>query len=112
MHAHRVTDNFTALDPKLPGFPTLLRGSGYRTGFFGKWHMGGDSDEPQPGFHEWLSFRGQGEYADPQINRNGVREKRKGYTTEVLTNEAKPEAVVERFLSFVTSAASSSGAAG
>jgi N-acetylglucosamine-6-sulfatase len=88
MHAHGVSDNFTPLDPKLPAFPQLLRSAGYRTGFFGKWHMGGDSDAPQPGFDDWLSFRGQGEYADPEINRNGVREKRKGYTTEVLTNEA------------------------
>lgn len=89
MHAHGVSDNFTALDPKLPTFPLLLQKAGYRTGFFGKWHMGGDSDEPQPGFDEWLSFRGQGEYADPEINRNGTREKRKGYTTEVLTDAAR-----------------------
>jgi N-acetylglucosamine-6-sulfatase len=89
MHAHGVTDNFTPLDPKLPAFPQLLQSAGYRTGFFGKWHMGGDSDQPQPGFDEWLSFRGQGEYADPEVNRNGRREKRKGYTTEVLTNEAR-----------------------
>lgn len=88
MHAHGVTDNFTALDQRLPTFPSLLQSAGYRTGFFGKWHMGGDSDEPQPGFHQWLSFRGQGEYADPEINHYGTREKRKGYTTEVLTIEA------------------------
>lgn len=88
MHAHRVSDNFTPLDAKLPTFPRLLQSNGYRTGFFGKWHMGGEGDEPQPGFHDWLSFRGQGEYMDPEINRNGVRSRHKGHTTEVLTNEA------------------------
>lgn len=88
MHAHGVTDNFTPLNPSLPVFPRILQQSGYRTGFFGKWHMGGEGDEPQPGFDDWLSFRGQGEYANPQVNKNGVREKRKGNMTDVLTHEA------------------------
>ncbi len=88
MHAHRVQDNFSELSPTLPTFPALLRGQGYRTGFIGKWHMGGDSDQPQPGFDHWLSFRGQGEYNDPTLNRNGVTEKKQGYMTDVLTQDA------------------------
>jgi N-acetylglucosamine-6-sulfatase len=88
MHAHRVFDNFSPLDPKLPTFPTLLKQSGYRTGFFGKWHMGGDSDEPQPGFDDWLSFRGQGEYNNPPVNRNGRPEKVTGYMSDVLGESA------------------------
>ncbi|HYO81160.1 MAG TPA: sulfatase-like hydrolase/transferase, partial [Bryobacteraceae bacterium] len=88
MHAHGVTDNFSPLNPSLPVFPKLLQQHGYRTGFFGKWHMGGDGDEPQPGFNEWLSFRGQGEYVNPELNRNGVRSRRQGFMTEVLTDEA------------------------
>ncbi len=50
--------------------------------------MGGEGDEPQPGFDEWLSFRGQGEYENPTFNRNGVRLKRQGNTTDLLTSEA------------------------
>ena len=44
MHRHGVRDNFSALDPALPTFPRLLQGNGYRSGFFGKWHMGGSGD--------------------------------------------------------------------
>ncbi|MGH9661594.1 MAG: sulfatase-like hydrolase/transferase, partial [Bryobacteraceae bacterium] len=67
MHAHGVADNFTPLPPRLPTFPQLLREGGYRTAFIGKWHMGGASDEPRPGFDHWVSFRGQGEYRNPEI---------------------------------------------
>jgi N-acetylglucosamine-6-sulfatase len=88
MHEHGVSDNFTPLNPQLPTFPALLQKRGYRTGFFGKWHMGGEGDEPQPGFDQWLSFRGQGDYENPTFNRNGTREKASGNTTDLLTTEA------------------------
>ncbi|MBI4876077.1 MAG: sulfatase [Acidobacteria bacterium] len=87
-HAHRVTDNFTPLDPSLPIFPGLLRQAGYRTAFVGKWHMGGASDEPRPGFDHWVSFFGQGQYFDPEINVNGARRKTSGYVTDILSEQA------------------------
>ncbi|MFN7925412.1 MAG: sulfatase [Bryobacteraceae bacterium] len=89
MHAHKVFDNFSPLDQKLATFPRLLQQAGYRTAFYGKWHMGGDSDAPQPGFDDWLSFRGQGEYVNPTLNRNGKSEKTTGYMTDVLAREAR-----------------------
>ncbi len=88
LHQHRVEDNFSALDPKFDTFPRLLQQSGYRTGFFGKWHMGGASDAPQPGFDHWLSFRGQGDYRDPEVNLNGERRRLKGDMTGLLTEAA------------------------
>jgi N-acetylglucosamine-6-sulfatase len=88
MHAHKVVDNFSPLNTALPTFPRLLRQNGYRTAFIGKWHMGGNSDAPQDGFDHWLSFRGQGDYNDPEINRNGVTSKVNGYMTDILTREA------------------------
>jgi N-acetylglucosamine-6-sulfatase len=88
MHQHRISDNFSQLDPRIPTFSQLLQKNGYRTGFMGKWHMGGAADDPQPGFDHWLSFRGQGEYKDPPINRNGTRSNAKGNMTDVLTSEA------------------------
>ena len=89
MHAHGVVDNFTPLDTRLTTFPQLLQGAGYRTGFVGKWHMGGASDEARPGFDHWISFFGQGRYIDPELNRNGRREQVKGYMTDVLTEEGR-----------------------
>ncbi|MCW5962557.1 MAG: sulfatase [Bryobacterales bacterium] len=96
MHAHGVQDNFTPLPDALPTFPRELQQQGYRTAFLGKWHMGDsqlagdgqDSDNPQPGFHHWISFKGQGVYTDPVLNYNGDRRKAEGYITDILTQEA------------------------
>jgi N-acetylglucosamine-6-sulfatase len=96
MHAHGVQDNFTPLPSALPTFPKLLQAGGYQTAFIGKWHMGDaqlntggpDSDSPQPGFHHWISFRGQGVYTNPTLNFNGTRRKVDGYITDILTDES------------------------
>jgi N-acetylglucosamine-6-sulfatase len=88
MHRHRVYDNFSPFPQELETFPQLLAKNGYRTGFIGKWHMGGDSDAPQPGFDQWVSFRGQGDYQNPHINKNGTRSQMSGYMTDILTGEA------------------------
>jgi N-acetylglucosamine-6-sulfatase len=87
-HKHGVLDNITPLPPALPTFPRRLQEAGYATGFFGKWHMGGDSDAPQPGFDAWLSFRGQGVYFDPVLNVDGRQEKVTGYITDIITEQA------------------------
>jgi N-acetylglucosamine-6-sulfatase len=50
--------------------------------------MGGAGDEPRPGFDHWVSFRGQGEYANPELNINGTRRREPGNTTDILTAEA------------------------
>ncbi|MEC8588398.1 MAG: sulfatase-like hydrolase/transferase, partial [Pseudomonadota bacterium] len=72
-HSHMVVDN-AARDPgNLTFFPEYLQAAGYQTSFFGKWHMGNHSDEPQPGFDHWESFRGQGVYYGPTLNINGER---------------------------------------
>jgi N-acetylglucosamine-6-sulfatase len=88
MHAHGVRDNFTPLDPAIPTFPAELQKAGYNTGFVGKWHMGGASDEQRPGFDHWISFRGQGDFFNPTLNFNGDRRRMMGYTTDLLTKEA------------------------
>ena len=99
-HRHGVVDNSSSLRPDIGLFPQLLQGAGYVTGFFGKWHMGGDSSCSQRGFNKWVSFRGQGEYwpdrrgtaakAGPpnQINVDGTWVPQKGYITDELTDYA------------------------
>lgn len=87
-HTHQVLDNSTAMPRDLPTFPVGLQAAGYLTAFIGKWHMGGASDDPRPGFDRWVSFRGQGPYVDPTLNVNGTRIERQGYTTDLLTDYA------------------------
>ncbi|MFN0100261.1 MAG: sulfatase-like hydrolase/transferase [Gemmatimonadaceae bacterium] len=82
-----IIDN-TARDSashRLPTFAIPLAAAGYRTGFFGKWHMGND-DSPRPGWSHWVAMRGQGEAVDPQLNIDGTRRVVPGYVTDVLTD--------------------------
>lgn len=88
MHHHRVVDNQRPEPDSIRFFPEYLQAAGYQTAFFGKWHMGHDSDEPRRGFRYWAGFRGQGEYFDPLLNVNGTRRKYPGYNSDVLTDLA------------------------
>src|SRR5262249_56665851 len=67
-----------------------LKQAGYETAFVGKWHMGGERDDPQPGFDYWVSFKGQGTYLpNPNgLNVNGKHVPQKGYITDELTDYA------------------------
>ena len=90
-HTNGITDNTARESHRLPVFPLDLQQAGYRTGFFGKWHMGND-DSPRPGFDHWVAMPGQGEAIDPSLNVDGTRVQAKGYTTDLLTD------YVERFI--------------
>ena len=101
-HNHRVVDNYHPVDASLVFFPQQMQQAGYQTAFIGKWHMGGDIDDPQRGFDHWVSFKGQGTYWPdghgttrevPQttydgFNVNGQRVPQKGYITDELTDYA------------------------
>ena len=45
-HKHRVIDNNRLVPDGTRFFPEWLQKAGYSTAYIGKWHMGGDSDEP------------------------------------------------------------------
>ncbi len=89
---HRVIDNNRPIPPGTVYFPQYLQKAGYATAFLGKWHMGGESDAPQPGFDHWVSFRGQGVYVAPKggylLNVDGKHVPLKGYMTDELTDYA------------------------
>ena len=89
-HSHKVVDNTAPLPEGLIFFPQYLQENGYKTAFFGKWHMGNDSGAPQPGFDHWEGFKGQGEYYNPRINTNGewIQHKDSTYVTDLLTEHA------------------------
>ena len=90
-HTNGIIDNTARPSHNLRVFPLQLQGAGYRTGFFGKWHMGND-DSPRPGFDHWVAMPGQGEAIDPSLNVDGERVHARGYTTDLLTD------YVERFI--------------
>lgn len=99
---HGVIDNNVSTEDGLTFFPRYLQHAGYQTGFFGKWHMGYDNDEPRAGFDRWVSFRGQGTYFPTDLlppeavkagkrqtlNVDGKRVDRKSYITNELTDYA------------------------
>lgn len=94
MHRHGVVDNNVPTKPGTVFFPEYLQKAGYQTAFFGKWHMGGGSDDPRPGFDRWVSFKGQGHYYPPEnqpnwsLNVDGKSVPQKGYITDELTEYA------------------------
>lgn len=85
-HKHGVVDNNVDIPKGTTFFPQYLQKAGYETAFFGKWHMGHNTDAPRPGFSKWVSFLGQGVYYDPDLNVDGKRIKRKGYISDLLTD--------------------------
>ena len=86
---HGAVDNSHPMLEGIRTYPEALQAAGYATGFFGKWHIGAATDDPQPGFDRWVSFQGQGTYYDPVLNFDGERRVRvEGYTTDLLTDYA------------------------
>jgi arylsulfatase A-like enzyme len=93
------------LDPKATTLAQVLKGVGYTTGIFGKWHLG-DEDEYQPGkrgFDEVFIHGGGGigqsypgscgdapgnTYFSPAILHNGTFEKTNGFCTDVFFAQA------------------------
>jgi len=97
-HHHGVVNNTSELAPSWPTFATVAQRAGVDTCYVGKWHMGGHTPEPRPGWSTWMAFRGQGQYTYPGGPRvapydrgmdfDGHFRPVEGYITDVLTSLA------------------------
>ena len=99
-----VVDTFRGRSRMRPDEVTLaeaLGSAGYRTGIFGKWHLGDNAPcrAMDQGFAESLVHRGGGigqgfgppggdRYTDPVLLRNGSEERSAGYCTDIFTDAA------------------------
>lgn len=103
-----VTDTFlgrSMMDPKEVTLPQMLAKGGYRTGIFGKWHLGDNFPmrAMDKGFHESLVLNGgglaqpgdppdpadeRGAYFNATLRHNGEWVKTNGYVSDVITNAA------------------------
>ena len=98
--AINVSSGRTLLRANLPTMADLLREQGYRTGIFGKWHLGDNYPyRPQDrGFEETLWFPSShigsvpdhwgNNYFDDTYRWNGKRKKFTGYCTDIFFDYA------------------------
>ena len=83
-HLNGVRDNAAVFDGGQPTFPKLIKAAGYETALLGKWHLKSDPT----GFDHWAVLPDQGEYYNPDLVEDGVRRRRAGYVTDLLTDMA------------------------
>ena len=97
--ATSVTGGRSFIRPGIPTLPDLLARSGYRTGIFGKWHLG-DNYPHRPmdrGFQDAVWVKGWGFTSAPEFSnglfdgrcyRGDIETRFKGYITDFCFDEA------------------------
>ena len=85
-HLNGIKNNHTPLPEDSVTHASLLRAVGYKTAYFGKWHMG--EQRRRPGFDHSASFVGQGIYQNCTYLVNGVPKATEGWVDDVSTDFA------------------------
>ncbi|HOV75924.1 MAG TPA: sulfatase [Candidatus Hydrogenedentes bacterium] len=88
-HQQGVTDNGIPLDPNHLTAGKAFKAAGYRTGYIGKWHLGGVRAEPF-GFDESLIWTEDNTHWDKARYhpREGDPIRPKGYNAQLMTDQA------------------------
>ena len=85
-HQNHCTDNKDVLPANIRCLPEMIADSAYRTGYFGKWHLG-DEFLPQHGFEEWVSIEDSFKTADHRRKKPGQSD----YTKFLLAKGYQPD---------------------
>jgi len=87
-----IADEDEGIDPKVPLLSEILKGAGYATALFGKWHLGHKRPEFHPnrrGFDVFVGGLGGGfANKDPKLSVNDKVQQFSGFAIEVLTEHA------------------------
>lgn len=98
--AYGISHGQFSIHPNIPTLADMFQKNGYRTGLFGKWHLGDYSRHlPQArGFTEAIHHRGgcigimddywNNDYFDDTYLHNGVLQQYQGYCTDIWFNES------------------------
>lgn len=86
-HTHGVVENNLTLPQNIPCLPEIIDDKDYRTGYYGKWHLGNEF-WPQHGFEEWVSIEDiYNEYFTKGHDKNRVSD----YAQYLLSLGYKPD---------------------
>lgn len=86
-HINGVQNNSTRFPLDAVNFAQTLRERGYRTGYFGKYHMTRTMIE-RPGFDDTVSFIGHGHYTDVVMYRDGLGQTNTGWVDDLTAANA------------------------
>ena len=80
-HINGFRMNGDIFDGSQATLPKILKGEGYRTALFGKWHLHGLPE----GFDDWNILVDQGNYYNPDFIKGKDTTRIEGYATDIVT---------------------------